>query len=57
MDRIPGGAVTRGTVTAGGEVFAYCSARKSTVTRMTGSTCVMRCCIRAGQRWWIAMTA
>ena len=35
MDGIPGGAVTRCTVTAGSEVFAYRRARQGTVTRMT----------------------
>ena len=55
MDRTPAGAVTCCTVAAGSEVFAYCSARKSTVTRMTGSTGIMGHRISAGQRWWITM--
>ena len=56
MDRVPGGTMTRCTVAAGTKVLAYRRAGKATVTCMTGSTGVMRCCISAGQRWWITMT-
>jgi hypothetical protein len=41
MDRIPGGAVTRCTVTAGTKVFTDRRARQGTVGCMTGGTCIM----------------
>ena len=56
MQRTPVRAVTRCTVAAGGEVFANRRACQAAVTRMTGSTGIMGCCISAGQRWWITMT-
>ena len=56
MDVTPNGTVTCCTVAAYCKVFAYRRARQGTVTRMTGSTGIMRVSCCTGQRWWIAMT-
>jgi len=57
MDRAPGGAVTRGTVTTSRKVLTICTVRcyKSAAAGMTVITGIMRCRISAYKRW-IRMT-